>query len=206
MRALLGWARPLRRRRGLMPLALAASTFGATQICLNTFVVSWGVLERGLDLAGAGLLAATAQGAGLLARPLWGWVASRAIGPRRVLRGLGATMAACSLALGLFGAQWPAWLLLPLAAVFGLSASGWNGVFLAEVASRSEPAEVATTSAAAMVPLFAGLVVGPLAFATVGAQFSLSAGFVAIASLAVVGTMLLPPDSPAIAAPTGGAR
>ncbi len=206
LRALLGWARPLRRRPGLMPLVLAASTFGATQVCLNTFIVSWAVLERGLDLAGAGLLAATAQGAGLLARPLWGWVASRPVGPRRVLRALGATMAACGLALGLFGTQPPAWLLVPLAAVFGLSASGWNGVFLAEVASRSEPAEVASTSAAAMVPLFAGLVVGPLAFAAVGVRFDLSGGFAAIAALSVVGTMMLPPDAPAVAARTAGAR
>ncbi len=206
VRALLGWARPLRRRPGLMRLVLAASAFGATQVCLNTFVVSWGVLERGLDLASAGLLAATAQGAGLLARPLWGWVASRAVGPRRVLRGLGATMAACGLALGLFGAQGPVWLLVPLAACFGLSASGWNGVFLAEVATRSAPGEVAATSAAAMVPLFAGLVAGPLAFAAVGAQFGLSAGFVAIAALSVLGTMMLPPDSPALEARTEALR
>jgi MFS family permease len=206
VRALLGWARPLRGRPGLMRLVLAASAFGATQVCLNTFLVTWGVLERGLDLAGAGLLAAVAQGAGLLARPLWGWVAPRAAGPRRVLRGLGATMAACGVALGLFGAQGPGWLLVPLAALYGLSASGWNGVFLAEVATRSEPSEVASTSAAAMVPLFGGLVVGPLAFAAVGAQFGMSGGFVAIAALSLAGTMMLPPDSPADATLTGEAR
>lgn len=205
-RALLGWSRPLRRRPGLLRLVLSASAFGATQVCLNTFLVSWGVLERGLDLAGAGLLAAIAQGAGLLARPLWGWVASHAAGPRRVLRGLGATMAACGLAIGLFGAQGPTWLLVPLAALYGLSASGWNGVFLAEVATRSEPSEVASTSAAAMVPLFGGLVVGPLAFAAVSAQFGMSSGFVAIAALSLAGTMTLPPDDPADATLTQEAR
>jgi MFS family permease len=206
VRALLGWARPLRRRPGLIGLTLAASAFGATQVCMNTFLVSWGVLERGLDLAAAGLLAATAQGAGLLARPLWGWVASRAAGPRPVLRALGATMAACGLVLGLFGSSSPAWLLLPLAACYGLSASGWNGVFLAEVATRSDPAEVAATSAAAMVPLFAGLVAGPLAFAAVGSQFGMSSGFVAIAALSILGTMMLPPDPPEGAMRTEGVR
>jgi MFS family permease len=201
VRALLGWARPLRRRAGLMRLAFAASTFGGTQVCVTTFLVSWAVLERGLDLTSAGLLAASAQGAGLLARPLWGWVASRAVGTRRVLRGLGVTMAVCGLAIGLYGVQGPAWLLVPLAACYGLSASGWNGVFLAEVASRSEPAEVASTAAASMVPLFTGLVVAPLAFAAVAARFGLSAGFVAIAALSVVGTLLLPPDAARAAMP-----
>ena len=56
-----------------------------------------------------------------------------------------------------------------------------------------------------MVPLFAGLVVGPLAFAAVAARSGMSAGFVAIAALSVLGTMLLPPDSGAAVAPARGA-
>ncbi|MCX7229263.1 MAG: MFS transporter [Burkholderiales bacterium] len=192
LRSLLGWARPLRRRPGLMRLSLAAAAFGATQVCVNSFLVTWAVLERDLDLAGAGLLAATAQGAGLLARPLWGWVASRAGDARVVLRALGLVMAACGLLLGVFGAQWPMVLLAPLAACYGLSASGWNGVFLAEVATRADPAEIASTSAAAMVPLFLGLVVGPLAFAAAGQALGLSSGFVVMAAVSLAGVLLLP--------------
>ena len=85
-----------------------------------------------------------------------------------MLRALGLVMAACGLLLGLLGAQAPMLLLAPLVACYGLSASGWNGVFLAEVATRAEPTEIASTSAAAMVPLFLGLVIGPLAFAAAG--------------------------------------
>ncbi len=40
LRTLLHWARPLRRRPGLMRLVIAASAFGATQICLNSFLVT----------------------------------------------------------------------------------------------------------------------------------------------------------------------
>lgn len=194
LRTLLHWARPLRRRPGLMRLVIAASAFGATQICLNSFLVTWGVRERGLDLAGAGLLAAAAQGAGVLARPLWGWVATHAGGTRAVLGGLGIVMAACGLLLGLFGTRMPMALLAPLAACYGLSASGWNGVFLAEVASRAAPDQVASTSSAAMVPLFLALVLGPLAFAAVGGVAGLGAGFVAIAAVSVAGVLLLPGD------------
>ncbi len=150
--------------------------------------------ERGLDLAGAGLLAAAAQGAGVLARPLWGWVATHAGGTRAVLGGLGIVMAACGLLLGLFGTRMPMALLAPLAACYGLSASGWNGVFLAEVASRAAPDQVASTSSAAMVPLFLALVLGPLAFAAVGGVAGLGAGFVAIAAVSVAGVLLLPGD------------
>jgi MFS family permease len=192
LRMLVDWWRPLRRQPGLMRLSLAAAAFGATQVCLNSFVVTWAVRERGLDLAGAGLLAATAQGAGLLARPLWGWVAARAGDARTVLRGLGLTMAACGLLLGLFGTSWPMAPLALLAACYGLSASGWNGVFLAEVATRSVPDEIASTSAAAMVPLFMGLVLGPLAFAAAGGVAGLSAGFVAMAAVSLAGVLLLP--------------
>ena len=192
LRMLVDWWRPLSRRPGLMRLSLAAACFGATQVCLNSFVVTWGVRERGLDLAAAGWLAATAQGAGLLARPLWGWVAARAGDARVVLRGLGLTMAGCGLLLGLFGTSWPMALLAPLAACYGLSASGWNGVFLAEVATRSAPDEIASTSAAAMVPLFGGLVAGPLAFAAAGGAAGLSAGFVVMAAVSLAGVLLLP--------------
>lgn len=192
LRMLLDWWRPLRGRPGLMRLSLAAACFGATQVCLNSFVVTWGVRERGLDLAAAGLLAATAQGAGLLARPLWGWVAARAGDARTVLRGLGLTMAVCGALLGLFGTSLPMAVLAPLAACYGLSASGWNGVFLAEVATRARPEEIASTSAAAMVPLFMGLVIGPLAFAAAGGAAGLSAGFVAMAAVSLAGVLLLP--------------
>jgi nitrate/nitrite transporter NarK len=195
-RGLVGWWPTLRARPGLARLACAAAAFGATQVCLNTFLVTWMVQVRGLPLTSAGLLAATAQGAGLLARPLWGWVASRGAGSRRVLAGLGATMAACGAALGAAGAALPTGALAALVACYGLSASGWNGVFLADVASRSEPDGIAATSAAATVPLFLGLVAGPLAFAAVGGALGLSAGFVMVASLGAAGTLLLPRDAP----------
>lgn len=193
LQGLVSWMALLRHDRGLLRLALAAAAFGATQVCMNTFLVTWMVSVRGVPLTTAGLLAATAQGAGLLGRPLWGWVASRAGGSRRVLLGLGALMAASSALLGLAGAGLPAGLLAVLAALFGLSASGWNGVFLAEVASRSEGAGIAAATAAAMVPLFLGLIVGPVAFAGVGRWLGLSSGFVMMAGVALAGTLLVPP-------------
>ncbi|HSW17890.1 MAG TPA: MFS transporter, partial [Ramlibacter sp.] len=190
LRGLLSWTQALREDRGLLRLALSAAAFGSTQMCMNTFMVTWMVVVRGAPLATAGVLAATAQGAGMVGRPLWGWVASRSGGSRPVLVGLGALMAACSLALGLAGPDLPMWLLLVLAAFFGLSASGWNGVFLAEVAARRDNAQVAPATAAAMVPLLAGLIVAPVVFAAVGRAIDLSAGFVLMAVVALGGAVL----------------
>ena len=187
-----GWWQLLRSERDLRSLALAAAAYGATQVCLNTFVVTWMVTVRGASLPLAGALAATAQAAGLLARPLWGWVASRSHGATPVLRGLGLLMAAAALILGLFGLDMPMGWLWLLAAVFGLSASGWNGVFLSEVASRARGGDIATATAVAMLPVYLGLIVGPVAFAALSRQAGLSAGFVLVSVLGCLGAWLVP--------------
>lgn len=189
---LYSWVGNLQSNRDLCRLAIAACTFGATQVCMNTFMVTWMVNVRNFPLATAGAIAATAQGAGLLGRPLWGWVASRSGGSTHVLRGLGALMSLCSLALGLVGAQLSDGLLALLAACFGLSASGWNGVFLSDVASRSNIDSIAATTAAAMVPFYLGLFAGPIAFAAISRWLNLSTGFILLAVVASVGTLLLP--------------
>lgn len=190
-RGLVTWVAVLREDRRLMRLATAAAAFGATQVCLNTFLVTWMVTVREVSLTSAGLLAATAQGAGLVGRPLWGWVASHGATSRRVLLYLGICMSACSALLGISGASLPTAVLFVLAAVFGLSASGWNGLFLSEVASGLADDRVAAGTASAMVPVFVGLIIGPISFAVVARWFDLSAGFLMLSGLALGGTAVI---------------
>ncbi len=186
------WFSVLRQQRDLSRLAAAACAFGATQVCMNAFLVTWMIAERQVSLTTAGLLAATAQAAGMLGRPLWGWVASRAAGSIWVLRSLGVLMSLCALTLGTWGAAMPAPILWLVAALFGLSASGWNGVFLSEVAARSGQTRVAAATAAAMVPLYLGLILGPIAFAALSGLTVMSAGFLMLAGVAALGTLALP--------------
>jgi MFS family permease len=186
------WLSVLRSQPDLRRLAMAACAFGATQVCMNTFLVTWMVAVREVPLTTAGALAATAQGAGLVGRPLWGWVASRSGGAVQVLRGLGALMTVCALVLGWAGAELPGPLLAVVAAGFGLSASGWNGVFLSEVAARSAGQGIAATTAAAMVPQYLGLIGGPVLFAAISRVLDLSAGFMVLALLAGLGTLVVP--------------
>ena len=159
---------------------------------MNAFLVTWMIAERQVSLTTAGLLAATAQAAGMVGRPLWGWVASRAAGSIWVLRSLGVLMSRCALTLGTWGAAMPAPMLSLVVALFGLSASGWNGVFLSEVAARSGRTGVAAATAAAMVPLYLGLILGPMAFAALSGLTVMSAGFLLLAGVAALGTLALP--------------
>jgi len=89
-----------------------------------------------------------------------------------VLLVLGLTMSACTLLLGLCGPQWS------LLVTFGLSASGWNGILLAEVAKQVPQSQTAAATAAVLVVMTIGLVVGPSAFAAVAARSSFATAFV----------------------------
>lgn len=176
-----GLARALRGRPSLRALALSAACFGAVQVVLNGFFVSYAVAERGVSLVQAGAWLALAQAGGLVGRPLWGWVATRTGRSAPVLLLLGVAMALCTATLGVAG---PSALLLVL---FGLSASGWNGLFLAEVARRSPAAEVGQTTAAVLVVMTLGLVIGPLIFGALGAATRFGTAYLAWAGVALAG-------------------
>jgi hypothetical protein len=61
--------------------------------------------------------------------------------------------------------QWSRALMLLLFVVFGASAIGWNGLFLAEVARLSPEGKVSVATSGAMVWNFAGILIGPALFA-----------------------------------------
>lgn len=188
----MGWWRLLGTKPQLRRMSYASAAFGATQVCLNGFIVIFMVQERGLSLVQAGAVAACAQTGGLAGRLFWGWLASAHIKPMTLLGALGVAMSLCAVLLGTIGATSPLWLLWPLSALFGLSASGWNGIFLAEVAARSPAAEVAATTGAVMVLMTIGLILGPVTFAAVAGASSFGAAFVLLAAVALLGTWLLP--------------
>ena len=175
----------LRQRPTLRWLALAAACFGAVQVVLNGFFVTFAATERGASLTQAGAWLGAAQVGGLVGRLLWGWVAGRLGSILPLLLALGITMAACTAGLGLAGPTW--WLLL----LFGLSASGWNGIFLAEVAQRVPAAEAGTATAAVLVVMTLGLVGGPLLFSWLGSLLSLATAYVAWAAVALAGCAAL---------------
>jgi Na+/melibiose symporter-like transporter len=175
---------PLRR------LALASMPWSMLQLSLNAFLVTFAVERVGLTHVTAGLLLATAQGGGLVGRLAWGLVAGR-LGAGRVVAGLGLAMGLAALAMGLAGPALPTAALFGLALVFGLTASGWNGVFLAEVARLAPPERIAEATGAVLLSSYAGLVLGPLLVAGCAALGSLSISYAVIGALAAGATLPL---------------
>jgi MFS family permease len=175
----------------LCRLALAAAAFGAVQICLNSFFVTFAVRERGVSLVTAGAWLAAAQLGGLVGRLFWGWRGNHMRSVMPLLLGLGAGMSACAALLGAFGTGMPEWLLWPLLVAFGLTASGWNGIFLAEVARQVPISQAGTATAAVLLVMTVGLVVGPLVFSALAAALSFAGAFTAWSALGALGVVAL---------------
>jgi MFS family permease len=170
--------------RRILELALVSGVYSAVQISFITYLVSYFKLELGYSLVAAGLMFSAAQIAGVLGRVLWGAVADRVFEPRRVLAMLGLTMALCGVAAALFTAGWPLAAVVAVCALYGASAVGWNGVFLAEVARLAPEGRVAVVTGGTQFFTFAGVLIGPPVFGAIAAATgSYSAGFVLIAAL-----------------------
>ena len=108
--------------------------FPIVQAALNTFFVTYAVGPLARSHIEAGALLAVAQGGGLVGRLGWGVVATRIGSAHAVIVALGLAMAAFAALLALAGSHWPTPAIALAAGLLGLTASGWNGVFLAEVA------------------------------------------------------------------------
>jgi MFS family permease len=147
--------------RALSFLTAASLCFSAIQLSVMSFMVVLLVEEIGLSLVMAGAILAAAQVAGVVGRVLWGGVADRAGDANLVLIFLALVMAGACATVVAIGPGWPPLLITLVFVVLGLTASGWNGVFLAEVAKRSGAAPIGTTTGGVMFFTFLGVVAGP---------------------------------------------
>ena len=182
--------RLLRERRDLNRLALVSVPWGALQLLVNGWFVLLMIETRGLDPIGAGRLLAVAQIGGLVGRLGWGAVAT-VTGTRPLLVGLGVVMGIAAIGSAIAGTALPSTLLWPTAAVLGLTASGWNGIFVAEVARLAPEGRVAETTGAVLTVSYLGLVVGPLVIALVTAIAGLASAFVVIGAAAALAAVFL---------------
>jgi MFS family permease len=177
--------------RAMRRLAIASVPFSALQIALNTFLVTYAVRHLALDLVAAGVLLATAQAGGLTGRLLFGLVATRYVTAWTTVVVVGFGMSAGAATMMLMSAAAPWSLLLATAFFFGLTASGWNGVFLAEVARLAPDGRVGEATGAVLMFGFAGLILGPLFMAGVAAFASLAVAFALLGAATLCGTLLL---------------
>ena len=179
------------RTRALRDLAIASFVFHAMQICMNVFLVVFLVGEHGYSLAAAGVMLSLAQFGGFAGRLGFGFVGGPRFGAMKLLVLFGFGMTAAALATGLLAGLLAPPALGALCVLFGLTAAGWNGVFLAEVARQAPAGEIARVTGGVMVASYAGLILGPVAFSAAAAAVTLGAGYVVLAVGTFAGTMVL---------------
>ncbi|QCO05301.1 MFS transporter [Azospirillum argentinense] len=81
---------------------------------------------------------------------------------------------------------------LAVCAAFGLSASGWNGLFVSEVARLAPSGRAGEATGGMLAIAYAGLVIGPALFSLlVAGGFGYSAGYLAAAAVALAGAAAL---------------
>lgn len=162
-----GLAGPLRttlRNRPLRVLIVSSFFFGALQLCLVTYLVAY-LVNGGVSLVRAGLMLTVAQAAGVVGRPVFGALADRSGRPAWVLGGVAVGMGLAACATASLGPHAPIGLVSAVCAAFGATAIGWNGVYLAQVARLAAAESVGAVTGAALAVTYAGVLVGPPAFA-----------------------------------------
>ncbi len=153
----------LRHNARLRVLSVASFVYSGIQLCLIAFMTIQLTTVARFSLVAAGFVLAIYQVAGALSRPVWGWLADRALSPARALAVLGVSMALACLATGRFGPFWPHLAVMLVAILGGATASGFTGVAYAEYATiggarRTEATGLGTAA------MFSGVMVLPSAF------------------------------------------
>jgi len=173
--------------RPLLRLAIISFFYGSMQLCLITYLVIYLTRNVGMALIAAGLTLSAAQIAGIIGRIVWGFIADRLLRPSLVLGLIGMMMSLGAVATASFSPDWPYPAIWISIIVFGASAIGWNGVYLAEAARLAPGGQVSAATGGCLFFTFLGVVVGPPVFAAV-ATFtdSYSLGYLIFAGLTFV--------------------
>jgi MFS family permease len=172
--------------RRLILLSFVPFFYAGMQMCLMTYLVSYLKGEVMLAFVTAGLVLSTANVCGVLGRVVWGIVSDKMGKPIRILGALGVAMAGCSLVTALFTPAWPAAAMFLVAAAFGATAIGWNGVHLAEVARVAPEGKAGVVTGGAAFFTFGGIMLIPPLFGVLQDQagFGLAYALFALPPLA----------------------
>ena len=155
----------------LRSVAACSLVFSMVQVSLTSFLVTFLTSDLHWTLVAAGAALAVSQVGGVVGRIVWGLVADRWLGARRMMLALAGAMAGCAAAMLLLGGREPGLAALALLCLFGATAVGWNGVYLATVARLVPPQQAAAATAGTLFFTFFGVVIGPPLFGAAGSAF-----------------------------------
>ncbi|WP_293749027.1 MFS transporter [Limnohabitans sp. Rim8] len=178
--------------RSLLTMASCSFMFSMVQLSLTTYLVTFLHDDLSYGLVAAGLALSVTQLGGIGGRVVWGYVADRWLGARRMLLLLASMMALGALASAFLTTDTPHAVVIAILVGFGASAIGWNGVYLAEVARRAPPGMASMATGGTLAFTFLGVVVGPPMFGALSGLFgTYRAGFVGLMVMASIsGTVL----------------
>ncbi|MES2414742.1 MAG: MFS transporter [Pseudomonadota bacterium] len=160
-------ARMVAGHTNLRALAICSFFLSASQLILTTYTVVYLHTELGFGLVAAGLALSVSQLAGVIGRVAWGHIADSGLGAMRTLTLLTFISVLCCVGTALLRSTTPMAVVLVLLAVYGGTAIGWNGVFLAEVARQAPTGFASMATGGVSAFTFFGVVVGPPVFAVI---------------------------------------
>jgi MFS family permease len=156
--------RPL---RNLIPTGFLLSVI---QMCLVTFLVVYLVEEIFINNTNAtiiaGLMMALVQVSGVCGRLIWGWVADRFDDGWAILIVLSFVIAILTIIMVLIDPSWPMFSVYIIFIAIGLSALGWNGVYLASIVGLIDAKQVGKVTGASLAITYGGVFVGPAIFSS----------------------------------------
>ena len=180
------------RHRDLALLAGATLCFSGVQLSLMGFAVTMLVEELGVKLVAAGAALAAIQIAGVTGRLLWGAAADRLGDGNLTLIVIAIIAALAGLATSCLDVDTPLLPVYGVLLVFGFTAVGWNGVFMAEIARLAPAGRVGGATGAVLTVTFLGVILAPMAFtglhALTGAYTTV---FGIMATVSLVGSLLI---------------
>ena len=180
--------------RILRKLSYMSFMFSMCQMALMGYLVTFLYEDLGWSLVAAGGALTVAQAAGVTGRMLWGYVADRWLGATLMLIVIAVMLAVGALGTALLSPESSPWFLFPILIIFGASAIGWNGVFLAEIARQAPQGQAGVATGGTLCITFMGVVIGPPLFGVLAGllgSYGLSYGVLII--LAALILMLLIP-------------
>ncbi len=180
--------------RTLRKLSYMSFMFSIAQMALMGYLVTFLYEDLGWSLVAAGGALTVAQAAGVSGRMLWGYVSDRWLGATMMLLVIAVLLVIGAIGTALLGPESSPWFLFPVLVIFGSSAIGWNGVFLAEIARQAPKGQAGVATGGTLCITFLGVMVGPPIFGVLASMLSsygLSYGVLSI--LGIVILMLLIP-------------
>lgn len=148
----------------LRMLCICSFVFSAVQLCVNSYLVTYLNTSLGWSLVAAGIGFSVAQAAGIVGRIGWSVAADRSGKSIETLFALAVLMALTCVLMLLPDSSTSHSFVLILVISFGVTAIGWNGVFLALVARLAPTGQAASATAGCMFFTYLGVVFGPPVF------------------------------------------